>query len=475
MKTEPGSKRWLCLFVLAFLPFMGTLDVNIVNVALPTIARDFGVSMAEVEWVATVYLMAISATILIFGRLGDIKGKARIFNIGFALFSAGSLLCGLAESFSFLIVARVVQSIGAACTMGTNQGIITQLFAPHERGRALGISGMAVALGTMTGAPLGGLIISVTKWQGIFLVNVPVGILASVLAFVILPKEEQQKGEKLDKKGSLLYFFAVALLLLTFNLASRLSSLAVTFSGFALSAALLLFFLYVERRTENPLLDIRIFKNKQFSLSIFCAFIAFTSFNSINIIHPFYLQDVLLLTAGAAGLFMMISPVVMFITSPLSGYMSDRFGSEGLTCIGLLTEAAGLFCLSTLKEASPLALIGCFIGMSALGAALFQSPNHSLTMSAVPREQLGVAGSVNALVRNLGMTFGILISTGVLYNRMSAFEGHKVTAAAPGAGTAAFIYGMHAAYLIASLICLIGAVLTGIRLLKKRRQRVSEG
>jgi MFS family permease len=194
------------------------------------------------------------------------------------------------------------------------------------------------------------------------------------------------------------------------------------------------------------------------------------AFNSINIIHPFYLQDVILLTAGAAGLFMMISPVVMFVMSPLSGYMSDKFGSEGRTCIGLLTEACGLFLLSTLTEASPMAVIGCFIGLTALGAALFQSPNNALTMSTVPGDQLGVAGSVNALVRNLGMTFGILLSTGILYNRMSDFEGQEVTDIAAGMDAAAFVYGMHWAYLTASLICLAGAISTGLRLINKKRQ-----
>ncbi len=467
---QNNKNRWFSLFVLVLLPFMSTLDANIINVALPTLSKDLNIAMADVEWVVTIYLIVISSTIIIFGRIGDLKSKVLVFKGGLFLFTLGSLLCGLSHSLWFLIFSRMVQALGAACAMATNQGIITQLFPQNERGRALGISGMAVALGTMTGAPLGGLIISITSWHAIFLVNVPVGIFAFILAMRILPKEKIQHGGKFDVKGAILYFTSIALLLVTLNISQQISNTPLIVLGLVIAIALIITFILVERKTEHPLLDVNIFKNTLFSLSIFCSFLTFMAISSLNIIHPFYLQDILLLSAGATGIFMMIFPIVSSAASPVSGHMSDKIGSEILTFIGLCVVAFGLFGFSFLGQTSSLLLIGIFVVIVALGNSLFQSPNTSLVMSTVPRDKLGVAGSTNALFRNLGMTIGILTSTSILYNRMSVKLGHKVFGYIPGEQSA-FMYGMHWAYGTAALICLFAAVLTGIRLRNNKKAK----
>ncbi len=470
---ENGKNRWVSLFVLAFMPFMGTLDANIVNVALPTIAKDLDTNMASVEWIVTIYLIAICSTIIIFGRLGDTKGKVRIFKIGLLLFTVGSLLCGVAGSLPFLIFARLLQSVGAACAMATNQGIITHIFPKHERGRALGISAMAVALGTMTGAPLGGLILSISSWHVIFLINIPIGIVAVILAVKFLPKEHVASHERLDIPGAVLYFVSIASLLVTLNVSHYVSNQLYMLTGYAGSIGLLVLFVFVERRTKNPLLDLSIFKNGLFSLSIFCSFISFVAISSLNIIQPFYLQDILGLSVGATGLFMMIFPIVSSAVAPLSGYMSDKIGSEVLTFVGLLIAAIGLFGYSALSETTSLVIIGLFCALASLGNSLFQTPNTSLVMSTVPPNKLGVAGSLNALVRNLGMTIGILLSTSVLYHQMSAELGYEVLGYVEGEA-AAFIFGMHWAYLVAGSICVLGALLTGIRLRNNRARRMRQ-
>ncbi len=467
---ENTKNRWVSLFVLAFMPFMGTLDANIVNVALPTMAKDLNAHMANVEWIVTIYLIAISSTIIIFGRLGDIKGKTRIFKIGLLLFTVGSLLCGITNSLLFLILARTLQAIGAACAMATNQGIITHIFPKHERGRALGVSAMAVALGTMTGAPLGGLILSVSNWHVIFLINIPIGIVALALAMRFLPKEQVVSDERLDIKGSVLYFVSIASLLFTLNVSHYVSNQLYMLIGYVVSIALIITFVLVERRTVNPLLDFSIFKNGLFSLSIFCSFISFVAISSLNIIQPFYLQDIMGLSVGATGLFMMIFPIVSSAVAPLSGYMSDKIGSEVLTFVGLLIAAVGLFGYSSLSETTSLVIIGLFVALASLGNSLFQTPNTSLVMSTVPSNKLGVAGSLNALVRNLGMTIGILLSTSILYNQMSAELGYDVLGYVEGEEVA-FMYGMHWAYLVAGSICVLGAVLTGIRLRNNRARK----
>ena len=171
------KKEWAILLTVLPMTFMTTLDSSIVNVALPTMAKELGTTMAGIEWVVTSYLIAICATILLFGKLGDTLGKSRIFKIGVGVFTIGSLLCGFSKTLSMLILSRVIQAIGAGAAMATNQGIVTETFPSNERGRALGMSGTAVALGTMVGPTLGGLIVSVAPWEYIFLINIPIGIL----------------------------------------------------------------------------------------------------------------------------------------------------------------------------------------------------------------------------------------------------------------------------------------------------------
>lgn len=183
------KKRWLILFTTVLLTFMSTLDSSIVNVALPVMSQRLAVSMASIEWVVTSYLIVIVGTILIFGRLADIKGKTSVFKLGIIIFTIGSLLCGLSNSLVMLVFSRILQAIGAAGTMSTSQGIITQVFPRNERGRALGLNGTFVALGSMIGPPVGGIIVSILSWQYIFLINVPIGILALALAMKTLPKK----------------------------------------------------------------------------------------------------------------------------------------------------------------------------------------------------------------------------------------------------------------------------------------------
>ncbi|MDF3001847.1 MAG: MDR-type permease, partial [Bacillota bacterium] len=163
--------------------FMSTLDGSIVNVALPNMARALSVGTSRIQLVALSYLIVISGMVLIFGRLGDMIGKSRTFRYGLLIFSVGSLLCGISYSFLFLIVSRIVQAVGAAAMMANNQGIIAEVFPPTERGRALGLSGTAVALGSLVGPGLGGIIVGAGRWEYIFLINVPIGVVAYFFAF----------------------------------------------------------------------------------------------------------------------------------------------------------------------------------------------------------------------------------------------------------------------------------------------------
>lgn len=458
------KKRWIILLTTVLLTFMSTLDSSIVNVALPVMSEKLSVSMASIEWVVTSYLIIIVGTILIFGRLADIKGKTTIFKLGIIIFTIGSLSCGLSNSLIMLVFSRVLQAIGAAGTMSTSQGIITHVFPSNERGRALGLNGTFVALGSMIGPPVGGIIVSILSWQYIFLINVPIGILAFIFAMRTLPKSETNLNEKLDIKGGVLFGLTMVLLFGALTLGKEIGydNKAIIIS-FIIAIVLFILFIIVERKMDEPLLKLEIFNNSLFSLSVFCAFISFVAISCSNIILPFYLQYVMKLSPSFTGILMMVSPIILSIVAPMSGYISDKIGSEVLTFLGLIGTSLGLFLISTLNQYSHLGALIAFIAIMTLGNGMFQSPNNSLVMSTVDKSNLGIAGSINALVRNLGMVFGISLSTTLLYNRMSSKIGYHVTGYVSGRDDV-FVYGMQYVYIAAAIICTIGAALTAYRL-----------
>ncbi|MBU3180264.1 MFS transporter [Clostridium psychrophilum] len=464
VKDSNFKNRWVILFIVVMVTFMCTLDSSVVNVALPVMAKALNVSSAGIQLVVTSYLIVISAAILIFGRLGDMLGKTKVFKFGIGIFTMGSLFCGITSSLPILVIARVVQAIGAAATMANNQGIITGVFPAKERGRALGIVGTFVALGAMVGPALGGFIVDASSWEYIFLINVPIGIITLFYGIKILPKAHKTEKVKLDGLGAALFAFAIVPLFVAIGKGQEIGfTHPIILVAFLIAIVSFIAFIIVEKKRKNPLLQLEIFENKLFSLSIFCAFISFVSIFCSVIIQPFYLQDVLRYSPSFTGLILMISPLVLAVVAPTSGYLSDKIGSEILTFIGLVVTGIGLLLMSTLNEQTSLLSMVFFIAVMSVGNGLFQSPNNSLVMSTVPKDKLGIAGSINGLVRNLGMVCGIALSTALLYNRMSYKIGHRVTNYIVGRNDA-FIYGMRTVYITAAIICLIGAVLTFSRL-----------
>ena len=467
MEEVKKRNKWSVLIIVVLSTFMSTLDSSIVNVALPRMADSLGVTTASIQFVATSYLIVISGTVLIFGKLGDMFGKTTMFTLGVIVFTIGSLLCGLSHSYWFLIMARAIQAIGAAGTMANNQGIVTEVFPVQERGKALGLLGTAVALGSLVGPGLGGMIVGVLSWEYIFTINVPIGILAVIGAFFLLPKTKTKANGRMDLYGAILFIVTIVSL---FGALSEGLNLGfgppLILTGFFLAAVSFAVFLVVEKKRKDPMIQLDIFKNGLFSLSIFCGFISFVAMFCNNIILPFYLQDVMEFSPQKAGLIMMAYPLILMVVAPVSGHLSDKIGSEILTFIGLVFTSVGLFSMSFLNENSAVITMVSLIGIMSVGMGLFQSPNNSLIMSTVSRDKLGVAGSINALVRNVGMVCGIALATTLLYGMMSSRLGYRVTDYIPGRNDA-FLYGMNIVYITASAICMLGAVLTFFRLKRK--------
>ncbi len=462
------KRRWLILVILNLFVFMSTLDGSIVNIALPVISKNLSLPIAKTEWVVSSYLIAICTLILFFGKLGDIIGKIKIFKWGTIIFIIGSLLCGFSKTLPLLVTFRAVQALGASMTMANSQGIVTDIFPARQRGKALGLIGTFVSLGSIAGPSLGGVIVSALGWEYIFWVNVPIGLIVIALGWRMLPRDLIKITAKLDITGSLLFALFIISLFVSLLLGQQVGygDIRIILS-FVVALISFVVFLWVENHKSEPMLHLALFKNPLFSLSILCGFLVFVANFCFNIISPFYTQNILLLTPLSAGFLLMLFPITMAIVAPLSGSLSDKIGSELLTFLGLLVMAIAQIGLATLHDGSPIALVGTLVGMLGLGSGLFQSPNNSLVMSTVPRTQLGIAGSVNSLVRNVGMVVGISLATTVLFGVMSHKAGYRVTGLIPHRPDI-FLEGMHVVFIGSASICFVAAMLTGWRLIKAK-------
>ncbi len=456
--------KWLVLLTLALLPFMATIDGSATSIALPVMAQDMGVTTEAVQTVQIVYLSTIAITTLLMGRLGDIKGKGRVFLFGVAFFSAGTLLCALSQSFALLIGARVIQALGISAAMSVNQGLVVEVFPSAWRGRALGIVGMAVALGVVAGPLLGGYLVSAVGWHAIYLINLPIGIVVFVLGLFVVPRGTGQK-QPLDVGGVIL--IAVPVFLFCFVLLDGQRTgydqpyvpvLLVAAAGcFAL-------FLFVEKKAKAPLLDLRIFKNPLLAISLMCMAIQFFAVSSSSVIQPYYMEDVLMLDAGKTGMVIAGMSIAMAAASPLSGWISDRFGPRLVTLVGTVMIAAGLFLFTTQGEATPVWAIVLFMALLGAGSGLFNSPNNSIIMSTATRENSGVTGSLSSFTRSFSNTAGSSVFTVVFYTFMSSTLGYKVTDFQTGQPQA-FVSSMHDVYALCGVIMLAAVALTAARLI----------
>ncbi|MBV7272951.1 MFS transporter [Clostridiaceae bacterium UIB06] len=464
------NRRWIILVVVLLGTLMATLDSSIVNVALPYMASELSVGLDTIQWVVTSYLIVISAFVLIFGRIADIIGKSLVYQYGFLLFTFGSLLCGISKTVGFLVISRIIQAVGAAMTMSSNQGIIAATFPQNERGRALGLSATTVAVGTMLGPPIGGIMVELFSWQSIFLINIPIGILGYLAGRKVLPREEKRLGDtSFDMKGAVVFIIFIVSLFWAMLSGEKLGwSNHLIFSSAAISLISMVLFYFIEKNTTRPMLEFSMFENKLFDLSIFCAFVSFVAIFCNNIIQPFYLEYIMNINPAKAGMLMMIFPISAGSIAPVSGYLSDKIGSEILTILGLFFTTTGLILVGFLNTNSTYFDIVIRVAILGLGNGLFQSPNNAIVMSLVPRDKLGIAGSINALVRNMGMVFGIAFSVALLYNRMSAKIGYRVTSFVTGRHDV-FIYAMRVVYMAAASICAVGMILTVVRMIKRSR------
>jgi EmrB/QacA subfamily drug resistance transporter len=456
------SRKWLVLGAVMLGSFLGPLDASAVNTILPEITGFFDTDISIAQWVPTVYLLTISCLILLYGRLGDVLGYKKIFVAGLVAFTFTSLLCGFSQSIWMLIAFRALQGLAAGMLMAVSYAIITSSFPPSERGKALGIFAVSIAVGLGLGPTLGGLITEKWGWEYIFFINVPVGLLASLFCYFVVPLGTTKLGQRLDIAGAAIAFIFLTCFLLFANRGQDwgwLSAASVSLIVLALLSGVA--FLWVERRAEQPMLDLSLFHNWVFSLANFSALLSFMAIYAAVFLTPFYLALVLGYSVLELGLIMAASPLMTLFVGPLSGAASDRIGSRGLAVGGMCLCAAGLFLLSRLTEANSgwdvvwrLAIVGA-------GAGMFQSPNNSTVMGSIPAFRLGIASGILTAMRNVGMVLGIAIAGAVLYN-LAPVAASGQLGPLDGSGVKEFIYGLRWAYIAGVAMAGISAVTSAL-------------
>ena len=388
--------------------FMATLDMSVVNVALPTLAHDLHTGFAAIQWVILSYILVIASLLLVISRLGDMRDKRSIFTIGLVLFLLSSLGCGLAPSVGWLIGFRATQGVGAAMTQALGMAIITEISPPSSRGRALGFIGATVALGLMLGPPLGGIVIGLSSWRAIFLLNVPLGILALAVVRRFMPPLPPHKArERFDLPGAGLACLTLGSYSLGMTQAQQFGFAApATLGLLGLSLVGLAVFLAVERRAPAPMLDLTLFANPGISLPLLMSVLVFVT-GSSGFIMPFFLQTAQGRTVTETGLLMMLLPASMALTAPLSGSLADRFGSRAISFVGLAVLLGGTMALGSLTLATPwwgYLLRSLPVG---LGIGIFQAPNNSAIMGELPRGRLGVGSGLANYARVFGQSTGL--------------------------------------------------------------------
>ncbi len=417
-------------------------------------AAEFQLNALTLSWITTAYLLTSTVFLVPFGRIADIYGRKRIFLCGIAIFTGASFLMTMVSFPEMLIAIRLLQGFGGAMIFGTALAILSSVFSPGERGRALGIYTMAVYLGLTMGPSLGGILTGYLGWRSIFLVNVPLGILACLLILWRLRGDWAEcQGERFDLTGSVLYACSLVAVMLGLSTVPDLKGVLLLSIGIAIGV---IFVLY-ELRVPLPVLDLSLFtKNRVFAFSNLAALICYCSTYAVTFLLSLDLQLTRGFSPEQAGGILIVLPAVQALLSPVAGRLSDRIDAQVLASIGIALTAVGMFPLVFISESTPVwYLVACLVVLGA-GFAIFASPNINAIMSSVEKRYLGVASGMNGTMRLVGQ----MLSMGIVMMLFSVFIGPVMITPEY---FPEFLQSLHYAFLIFSLLSLVGVVASLMR------------
>lgn len=465
--------KWKALSATSVGAMMAAVDSTIVILALFPIATDLHSDFVTIVWVIIAYIMMSTALVLSLGRIADMYGRKKMYNLGFIIFTLGSALSGAAPNGLSLVLFRGVQGIGAALLIANSFAIISEAFPANERGRAFGINAIVWGSGSVLGIVLGGVIIAFTSWRLIFLINVPIGIFGTLWAYRVLRETKAQEGRKVetfDVPAAVSFTMGLVLLLVgvTWGLLKGWGD-AVTIASLAISPFIFVFFIIWEARfSRQPIIDFSMFKNRVFSYSILAAFLQSIAIFSLNFLLLFYFEGIYGLSILTASYLIIPMAVMVSITGPFAGALSDRIGARILASVGLAIQAAVLFMLSQLTPSTPLLLVAASEALYGVGGGLFWPANTSAIMSAMPSHRYGVGSGVMNTFRNTGMVLSfamsLLAATSVIpAEYVSRLFTGSINGKLPSTLAVHYLAGQGFAFELSAILLALAAILSMLR------------
>jgi EmrB/QacA subfamily drug resistance transporter len=448
--------------------FMSQLDGNIVLIALPTITRSLNASAFEALWVLMGYILMTAVLLLAFGRLADMYGKVRLYNLGFAIFTIGSGLCSLSINGGMLVFFRLFQGVGAALIWANNAAILTDAFPPNERGRAIGVNLVAGISGSVIGLILGGVLTVAFGWQSIFWINLPIGAFATLWAYRKLRELGTVHHERIDIPGNILFAGGLTAFLVGMTLGALSGYTPIDLAMMGAGLLMVGGFVYVELHSRTPLMDLTLFKIRAFTAGILSNFLASIARSGVSLVLTIFFQGALLYDAFRAGLSLIPFAVAFVSLGPLAGYLSDKYGARGFTTAGLLISTGGLAGLSLIPANVSYTVLALLMVLVGAGGGMFVAPNMSSIMTSAPVTRRGVASGMSATLVTTGALLSLSISfaivgTSIPPNVLQAvFAGIPLP---PGATPSIdlFVGPMHIIFLIMAAMSLIAVVPSALR------------
>ncbi len=456
--------KWVVLTVTAVGMLMAGINMRVVIIGLPTIATALDADLETVLWVTQAYQLIATIALLVVGRLTDMFGKVRIYNVGFAIFTVGSACCSLSQSGEQLIISRFIQGLGSAMLIANSVALITDATPLAQLGFAISINQIVFRAGSVIGITLGGALIQLAGWRSIFYMNIPVGIFGTLWAYVRLKEVSRPlTHERFDLHG----FISFTLALTTLLLAATFGTIDPTYLPVATLLAVIsgisfVFFLFQEKRTIDPILDLRLFSSRVFAAGNASLLIMALAMGALTLVTSIYLQVIQGYGALETGLIFIPMEIAIVVVGPISGILSDRYGPRILTTTGLGVLALSLFLISGISAIVSFWSIAAMLALAGVGLALFSAPNMSSMMKTAPAERRGVAAAIRSTIFNSGLVIGISLVAAILVTELPYSTASGMISGRLSTVTAAekmgFIDGIRKTFSASAALSLMGMI-----------------
>ncbi len=460
--------KWIALSCTTLGALFSVLSGSTLIIALPVIMKDLHAGMEIIMWTLMGYMLALTILVPAIGRVADMIGRKNLFVSGFAIFTVSSLLCGFSRNGVELLIFRLIQSVGGSLMVANSTAIVADAFPKKELGKALGINSMVISIASVIGPILGGFLVNI-GWRSIFFFNVPIGVVGTIWAWLQLKElDVLPEHQKFDWHGTLLFLVGMLSLLI-----------ALTFGGFTgwfniyilgllvLAAILLIRFISVERQLKEPMLDMQLFKTRVLAFAFSSNLLNGIARGAVTFLLIFYFQGIKGMDPLLAGILLAPFALAMMVVSPISGWLSDKYGSRILSSVGLLISAIGLIGFMKIDQNTSTAELIIWMVIMGTGSGMFFSPNTSAIMGAVPVDKRGIAAGTRTMMNNAGSVISIAMAMAVISSSISQdallrlFVGTQV--GSQGIAISHFISGLRTAFSISFAFSLLAAVISYFR------------